>query len=101
MPRREDERRLNLSSRHPAACTCKDCTDSYLKKKGLKSANKRKKSKPRAAEAVKRHPAGCSCTSCSLLGSVLPAGGEPGPADLAEAGDDPKPGLIKKLFGKR
>ena len=90
MPRREDERRLNLSGRHPEACTCKDCTDRFLKKKGLK-AGKPSKTKPRAGETVKRHPADCQCASCGLLKSV----------GLAQEGDPPKAGFFKRLLGKR
>ena len=90
MPRREDERRLNLSRNHPSACTCKDCTDRFLNRKGLKSANKRKKSKLKPGEPVKRHPVGCACASCSLLGSI----------EFPSSDGDEKPGIIKKLFGK-
>ena len=91
MPRREDERRLNLSANHPEACTCKDCTDKFLNRKGLKSANKRKKSKRGAVEQVKSHPSDCTCASCRLLGSV----------DFSQTDEGGKPGFIKKLFGKR
>ena len=55
MPRREDERRLNLSDKHPAACTCKDCSEKFAKKlaeqneklaqKLLKKLSKKKKKK--------------------------------------------------------
>ena len=91
MPRREDERRLNLSSTHPPACTCKNCTDNFLNKKGMKSANKRKKSKAKAGELVKSHPADCKCASCALLKSM----------DHSEPESNSNPGFVKKLFGKR
>ena len=67
MPRREDERRLNLSKTHPAACTCKACTDKFLNKFVSKKVKKTPKIKH---EAVKRHPADCGCASCSLLKSI-------------------------------
>ncbi len=88
MPRREDERRLNLSKRHPEACTCQDCTDKFLKKKGLKTGRPAGK-KTKGMEMVKRHPANCECASCSLLKSVdVPLTQEKG-------------GLLRKIFGKR
>ena len=90
MPRREDERRLNLSKTHPEACTCRDCTDRFLKKKGIKP-NWLQKRKARTAESVKRHPADCQCSSCSLISSV----------DLSSVPDREKGGLLKRLFGKR
>lgn len=90
MPRREDERQLNLSKKHPEACTCRDCTDRFLKKKSIKS-NRLQKRKPREAESVKRHAADCQCPSCSLLSSV----------DFSSMSDRGKAGLLKRLFGKR
>ena len=90
MPRREDERYRNLSSKHPEACTCKDCNDRSLKKQGIKPGGLlRKKAKP--AERVKRHPAGCTCASCNLLGSI----------DFSSTKDRRKGGFFKGLFGKR
>ena len=70
MPRREDERRLNLSKTHPAACTCKACTDKFHNKFINKQAKKAKRAPKAKHEAVKRHPADCSCPSCSLLKSI-------------------------------
>ena len=32
MPKREDERLRNMSGKHPAACTCVDCTERFLRK---------------------------------------------------------------------
>jgi hypothetical protein len=90
MPRREDERRLNLSKKHPEACTCRDCTDSFLKKKRIKP-NSLQKGKSASAESVKRHPANCQCASCSLISSI----------DLSSVSDRGKGGLLKRLFGKR
>ncbi len=90
MPRREDERRFNLSKKHPEACTCRDCTDRFLKKKGIKPGLARK-GKQRPAEPVKRHPPNCSCASCSLLGSL----------DLSTVKEGGAGGFLKRLFGKR
>ncbi len=91
MPRREDERRLNLSPKHPAACTCQDCTDKFLNKQSVKSKKVPKKKKKGMKEPVKVHPADCTCASCSLLGSV----------DFSQVESQSGPGIIKKLFGKR
>ena len=94
MPRREDERYRNLSGQTPEACTCQDCTDKFLKKRGIKKGNKRGVSlwaKLRPAEKVNRHPVGCSCTSCRLLGSV----------ELSGTNDQGAAGFFKRLFGKR
>ena len=90
MPRREDERRLNLSKKHPEACTCRDGTDRFLKKKGIKPGGITG-GKLRKAEKVKRHPTGCSCSSCRLLNSV----------DLPEAKQQGAGGFFKRLFGIR
>ena len=90
MPRREDERRLNLSAKHPAACTCQDCTDKFLNKQAVKLKKVPKKKKGRK-EPVKRHPADCTCGSCSLLGSI----------DFSQVESQSSPGIIKKLFGKK
>ncbi|PKB67962.1 MAG: hypothetical protein BZY81_03450 [SAR202 cluster bacterium Io17-Chloro-G4] len=83
MPRREDERRLNLSAKHPAACTCKDCSEKFAQKlaaqneklaqKLLKKLSKKKKKsglKTRVNEVVKAHPPDCDCASCAILGSI-------------------------------
>ena len=69
MPSREDERWLNLSSKHPAACRCQNCTDKFLNQKAIK-AKKPPKNKRGVTESVKRHPADCPCASCSLLKSM-------------------------------
>ena len=90
MPRREDERRLNLSKKHPEACTCRACTDRFLKKKGIKP-NRLQKRRLRPAESVTRHPADCQCASCSLISSV----------DISQVRERGKGGLLKRLFGKR
>ena len=66
IPRREDERNLRLSGRHPAYCTCRDCTDSFLRKRKLKPVGREKS----AAEKVRPHPEGCACATCKLLASV-------------------------------
>ena len=79
MPRREDERRLNLAATHPAACTCKDCSEKFANKlaaKNEKLAQKlakkifKKNKKAGLVEVVKAHPADCACDSCALLGSI-------------------------------
>lgn len=81
MPRRQDERWLNLSKKHPKACTCQDCTDKFLKKKEIK-ARVEAGVKLRGKDRVKRHPAGCECASCRLLKSVNPID----PGSSGEAG---------------
>ena len=95
MPRREDERLQNLSGRHPAACTCQDCTGRFLKKKKIKPGKNKlaalvgKKQAP--AEKVAKHPADCTCASCVLLGSL---------ENLPQLEQKPG-GFLKRLFGKR
>ena len=95
MPRREDERLQNLTGRHPAACTCQDCTDRFLKKKKIKPAPKKLGSmlgNGRApAEKVTKHPADCTCASCVLLGSL---------ENLPEL-EHKRGGFLNRLFGKR
>jgi len=83
MPNREDERFLNLSAKHPAACTCKDCSEKFagkvaaqnekLAQKLLRKLSKKKKklgTKAGIKEVVKAHPADCACASCAILGSI-------------------------------
>ena len=83
MPRREDERWLNLSAKHPAACTCKDCSEKFADKLAAqnqklaqrllkKLSKKKKKNGPKTGinEVVKAHPADCACASCAILGSI-------------------------------
>jgi hypothetical protein len=92
MPRREDERRLNLSAKHPAACTCQDCTDKFLNKQAAKAKKAPKQKKKKGMkEPVKRHPVGCACASCTLLGTI----------DLSQEKTQGGAGIIKKLLGKR
>ena len=95
MPKREDERLLNLAGRHPAACTCQDCTDRFLKSKKIKPGRNKLGSGPgekrAVAEKIAKHPADCACASCVLLGSL---------ENLPQL--DRKPGgFLKRLFGKR
>ena len=91
MPRREDERLENLAGRHPAACTCQDCADRFLKSKKIKPGRNRLGGKRVAAEKVAKHPADCDCASCVLLGSL---------ENLPQL--DRRPGgFLKKLFGKK
>ena len=100
MPRREDERFQNLTRRHPAACTCQDCTDRFLKKKKIKPGRNKLGtmlgSRRTPAEKVSKHPADCTCASCVLLGSLenLPQ------LDLPRLEKKPG-GFLKRLFGKR
>ncbi|MCH8745227.1 MAG: hypothetical protein IIB31_06230 [Chloroflexi bacterium] len=80
MPKREDERQIRLSGKHPVYCTCTQCTERFLNKRsGIpgKGFLQRlfKKSK---VEPVKLHPADCTCATCDLLRSVntLPPSGD-------------------------
>ena len=95
MPKREDERRLNLSGRHPAACTCQDCTDRFLKSKKIKPGRSRLGvglgNKEVSAEKVTKHPADCACASCVLLGSL---------ENLPQLDSRPG-GFLKRLFGRK
>ena len=86
IPKREDERNLNLAGKHPAYCTCHDCTARFLKKRKIKPARPGQV----RAEKVKVHPADCGCATCLLLGSV----GELPPLPERKAG------LFKRLLGK-
>ena len=88
MPRREDERLQNLAGRHPAACTCQDCTERFLKSKKTKPA---RNSKRAVGEKIAKYPADCTCASCVLLGSL---------ENLPQLDQVPK-GLLKRLFGRR
>ena len=88
MPRREDERLQNQAGRHPAACTCQDCTDRFLKNKKIKPA---RNSKRAVGEKIAKHPANCTCASCVLLGSL---------ENLPQLEQGPK-GLLKRLFGRK
>jgi hypothetical protein len=91
MPRREDERFQNLAGRHPAACTCQDCTDGFLKSKKIEPNRNRSGGKPVAAEKVAKHPVDCDCASCVLLGSL---------ENLPQL--DRRPGgFLKRLFGRK
>ena len=91
MPRREDERLQNLAGRHPAACTCQDCTDRFLKSKKINPQRDRTGNKRAAADKVAKHPDDCACASCVLLGSL---------ENLPQL--DRKPGgFLKRLFGNR
>ncbi len=87
MPRREDERLLNLSGRHPAACTCQDCTDRFLKGKKIKPQRNRRAD----GEKVAKHPLGCTCASCSLLRTM---------ENLPQLDRGPG-GFLKRLFRKK
>ena len=95
MPRREDERIQNISGRHPAACTCQDCTDRFLKKKKIKPGMNQLGSMlgntGAPAEKVAKHLADCTCASCVLLGSL---------ENLPQLEQKPG-GFLKRLFGKR
>jgi hypothetical protein len=106
MPRREDERRIDPSGKHPEYCTCARCTESFLRKKGIGRGKGKKKgpSGGSGGEKVKPHPANCSCATCNLLRSV---GG--GPSSPLEIGDSvegkgptnrPKKGLLRRFLGR-
>ncbi len=96
MSRREDETLQRLTGRHPAACTCQDCNDKFLKKKKIKP----QRGWPgrnwavvdrAAAKKVAEHPTDCACASCVLLGSL---------ENLPQLDRGPK-GFLKRLLGKR
>ncbi len=87
MPKREDERLQNLAGRHPAACTCQDCTDRFLKSKKIKP----QRSKRAVGEKVAKHPLDCACASCGLL-RIL---------DNLPRPDPERGGLLKRLFRKK
>ena len=92
MPKREDERLLNMTGRHPAACTCQDCTDRFLKSKKMKPQRaKPQLARQASAERVAKHPADCTCTSCVLLGTL---------ENLPQVDRGPG-GFLKRLFRKR
>ena len=88
MSRREDERLQNLAGRHPAACTCQDCTDRLLKSKKIKPA---RNSKRAVGEKIAKHPANCTCAICVVLGSL---------ENLPQLEREPK-GFLKRLIGRR
>ena len=88
MSRREDERLQNLAGRHPAACTCQDCTDRFLKSKKIKPA---RNSKRAVGEKIAKHPVNCTCASCVLLRSL---------ENLPHLEQGPK-WFLKRLFGRR
>ena len=87
MPKREDERLLNMAGRHPAACTCQDCTDRFLKGKKIKPQRNRRA----GGEKVAKHPVDCACASCGLLRTF---------EDLPQLGRGPG-GFLKRLFRKK
>jgi len=87
MPKREDERLLNMAGRHPAACTCQDCTDRFLKGKKIKPQGNRRA----VGERVAKHPADCTCASCRLLRTF---------EDLPQLDRGPG-GFLKRLFRKK
>ena len=87
MPKREDERLLNLAGRHPAACTCQDCTDRFLKGRKIKP----RRSKRAVGEKVAKHPLDCTCASCGLLRTF---------ENLPQL-DRGRSGLLKRLFRKK
>ena len=87
MPKREDERLQNLAGRHPAACTCQDCTDRFLKGKKIKP----QRSKRAVSEKVAKHPLDCACASCGLLRTL----------DNLPQPDRERGGFLKRLFRKK
>ncbi len=103
MPRREDERYANLTGKHPVYCTCVQCTDKFLRKKGIRGK------KPLFQRLLKgnknrRHPANCSCATCNLLRSVADLPAESHSAEAPSANKtvtNPSGGLFSKLFRKK
>lgn len=98
MPRREDERYTNLTGKHPVYCTCTQCTDKFLRKRGIGGK------KPLFQRLLKgnknrRHPANCSCATCNLLRSVADLSSEAPPTNKTVT--KPSGGLFSKLFGKK
>jgi hypothetical protein len=91
MPKREDERLLNLAGRHPAACTCRDCTDRFLKANKIKPQRNWSGKNKSVAEKIAKHPVDCGCASCVLLGSL---------ENLPQLDRGPK-GFFKRSIGKR
>ena len=89
MPRREDERHLNLTGGHPAYCTCTECTDRFLKKRGIRPTQSRWK-RFFGRDKVKSHPNGCGCATCNLLRSV----------DQLPTVSPRKAGFLHRLLGK-
>ena len=93
MPKREDETRQSLSGKHPVYCTCTQCTESFLQKKGIKPGKPSKKRpfSKTGGEKVMAHPADCTCATCNLLRSVesLP------PVEKRKAG------LLQRLLGRK
>ena len=87
MPKREDERLLNMAGRHSAACTCQDCTDRFLKGKKIKPQRTRWAGGEKAA----KHPVDCACVSCGLLRTF---------EDLPQLDRGPG-GFLKRLFRKK
>ena len=64
-----------MSAKHPAACTCKDCSEKFAKKlaadaQRLSQKLSKKKKQKGLKEVVKAHPADCACASCAILGSI-------------------------------
>jgi hypothetical protein len=106
MPRREDERRIDPSGKHPEYCTCARCTERFLRKKGIARGKVRKKGffGGSGGEKVKPHPADCSCATCNLLRSV---GGPPASnagnrrAESGTPDGRPRKGLLRRLLGRK
>jgi hypothetical protein len=102
MPKREDERFLNMAGRHPTACTCQDCTDRFLKGKKIKPNRKvlgKIRGNKQAGEKVAKHPRDCDCASCGLLRTFedLPRLDQ-GPVDRGPGGFLRKVFRLKGLF---
>jgi hypothetical protein len=106
MPRREDERRIDPSGKHPEYCTCTRCTERFLRKKGIARGKVRKKGffGGSGGEKVKPHQADCSCATCNLLRSV---GGASTPLETRDSvegqrpADRPRKGLLRRLLGRK
>ena len=92
MPKREDETRQSLFGKHPVYCTCTQCTERFLQKKGIKPGKVAKKPFGKTGgEKVMAHPADCTCATCSLLRSV----------DNLLPVEKRKAGLLQRLLGRK
>ena len=107
MPRREDERYTNLTGKHPAYCTCVQCTGKFLKKKGI-GVRKSLWQRLLGGNRNRRHPANCNCATCNLLRQVADLSSDPPVAEahpeaktVAKKQNKPGGGLFGKLFGKK
>jgi len=105
MPKREDERHAGLTGKHPVYCTCTQCTEKFLRQKGIRPGRSliAKLVGRTGGEKVKAHPPGCACATCNLLRSVgdLPAVNASGPpAHGAPPARPGRKGILGRLLGR-